>query len=99
MLVHAVFVWLKDDLSTADRQKFLDGMQSLKSIAGTEGCYVGVPSSTNRPVIDRSYDYGLTILFKDMAAHDRYQVDPIHATFLRECSPLWKKIVIYDPEE
>lgn len=98
MLVHAVYFWLKDDLSEADRRKFADGVRSLKTIPGSEGCHVGVPSSTDRPVIDRSYDYGLVVLFKDMAAHDAYQVHPVHDAFRVECSSLWKKVLIYDSE-
>jgi hypothetical protein len=98
MLVHAVYFWLKDDLSDADRRRFVDGVNSLKNIPGAEGCYVGVPSSTDRPIIDRSYDYGLVVVFKDMAAHDAYQVHPIHDAFRDECSALWKKVLIYDSE-
>lgn len=98
MLVHAVYFWLEDDLSEADRQKFVRGVRSLESIPGSEGCYIGVPAATDRPVIDRTYDYALVVLFKDMAAHDAYQVHPVHDAFRNECASLWKRVQIYDSE-
>ena len=98
MLVHAVYFWLKDDLSAADRQKFVEGVESLRTIGDAEACYIGVPAATDRPIIDRSYDYGLVVVFKDMAAHDRYQADPVHDRFRDDCAQYWKKVVIYDSE-
>jgi hypothetical protein len=98
MLVHAVYFWLKDDLSAADRQKFIAGVTSLQSIQSADASYLGVPAPTDRPVIDRTYDYGLVVVFKDMAAHDRYQADPVHDRFRDECSGFWKKLLIYDLE-
>lgn len=91
---------LKDDLSQADRQTFLDGINLLKAITGTEGCYVGVPSSTNRPVIDCSYDDRLD---HPVQRHGRPR--PVsgrsdsHGFSSRYCSPMWKRVVIYDPQE
>ncbi|MFO7303502.1 MAG: Dabb family protein [Acidobacteriota bacterium] len=98
MLVHAVYFWLKDDLSAADRDQFVKGLESLRTIEDAEACYIGVPAATDRPIIDRSYDYALVVVFRDMAAHDRYQVHPIHDRFRDECSQYWKKVLIYDSE-
>lgn len=98
MFVHAVYFWLKDDLSEADRQKFVHGVESLETIESVHACYIGTPASTNRPIIDRSYSYALIVVFEDLAAHDAYQVHPVHDAFRDECSHLWKKVVIYDSE-
>jgi hypothetical protein len=98
MFVHAVYFWLKDDLSEADRQKFVRGVESLRTIESVHACYIGTPASTDRPIIDRSYSYALIVVFTDLAAHDAYQVHPIHDRFRDECSNLWKRVVIYDSE-
>ena len=56
------------------------------------------PAATgDRPVIERSYTVGLTVLFKDVAAHDAYQIDPLHQAFLASCRSYWSKVQIYDP--
>ena len=83
MLVHIVLFWLKKDLSDADKKAFYVGLESLKGIASTENVYIGTPADTERPVIDKSYDYCLTVLLKSMAEHDAYQVDPLSPIVLK----------------
>ena len=98
MLVHSVFFWLKPKLSEADRAEFRAGVESLQSISAAEAVYVGTPSTTDRPIIDRSYDLGLTVILKDMAAHDAYQVDPVHRAFVDKFGSYWERVVIYDAD-
>lgn len=98
MLVHTVFFWLKRDLDSAQRAAFLAGVETLRDIPSVDTMYVGTPSETYRPIIDRTYDIGLTVLMKDLAAHDAYQVDPIHLKFVEEFSPYWERALIYDAD-
>ena len=98
MLVHTVYFWLKKDLTNDQRQAFRKGVETLSDIRAVEAVYVGAPASTRRPVIDRTYDIGLTVLCKDIAAHDAYQVDPIHTAFVETYSSFWERVVIYDAE-
>lgn len=98
MLVHSVFFWLKADLTDTQRAAFRVGVDSLAGIGCAEAVYVGTPATTDRPVIDRSYDIGLTVLLKDMAAHDAYQVDPVHRKFVDEFGSWWERVVIYDAD-
>lgn len=97
MLVHSVYFWLKSDLSDADKKAFREGLESLATIACTQAVYVGTPAPTvKRPIIDSSYDFGLTVLFTDMAAHDQYQVHPTHKAFVANHSTKWDKLRIFD---
>ncbi|OZI09410.1 transcription-repair coupling factor [Siphonobacter sp. BAB-5385] len=98
MFVHVVNFFLKADISAEDRLKFEQGVSSLGQVEGLELFNVGKPASTDRPVIDRSYDYCLLTVFKDMAGHDVYQVDPIHLKFVEDCKQYWDRVVIYDSE-
>ncbi|MFT4033073.1 MAG: Dabb family protein [Siphonobacter sp.] len=98
MFVHVVNFWLKEGISEQDRLKFEAGVSSLDAIGGKEVFNVGKPASTNRPVIDRSYDYCLLLVFKDLAAHDAYQIDPIHLKFVETCNQYWDRVLIYDSE-
>lgn len=98
MLVHTVFFWLKKDLDATQRTAFRAAVETLGDIAAVEACYVGTPSATYRPIIDRTYDIGLTLLMKDLEAHDAYQVDPIHTKFVEEYGPFWERALIYDAD-
>lgn len=96
MFVHTVFFWLKDELSEAQKKSFIEGVETLKNIQPNVSILTGTPASTNRPVIDTSYDYGLTCIFESRADHDIYQEDPVHQKFLEEHAGDWQKVVIYD---
>lgn len=96
MLVHSVFFWLKPDLTDEQTAAFRAGLESLAGIEVAEAVYVGTPAATDRPVIDRSYSFGLTVLLPDMAAHDAYQEHPLHKAFLEQFVGSWEKVLIYD---
>jgi hypothetical protein len=99
MLVHTVRFWLRKDLENEERAAFLNGLESLKGIASTEAVYLGTPAATEkRPVIDDSYDYCLTVLLNDLAAHDAYQVDPLHQEFLSRFAGCWERVRIFDAD-
>jgi len=96
MFVHSVYFWLRDDLSPAARDNFVDGVRSLTTIETVQHGFLGTPANTNREIIDQSYSYALVLFFPDEAAHDVYQVHPVHDRFRERCGGSWNKIVIYD---
>jgi hypothetical protein len=99
MLIHTVFFWLKPELTAAQRAEFRKGVDSLTQIRAATQVFVGAPAATaERPVIDRSYAVGLTVIVPDVAAHDAYQVDPIHLEFVRRFGTYWTRVQIYDAE-
>lgn len=96
-MIHSVFFWLKEDLTEAQLAAFRKGLYSLADVPSTSGVYIGPPEVTeNRFVVDDSYDYALLIHFDDLAAHDAYQVDPIHQKFVETHAKDWSKVVVYD---
>ncbi len=98
MLVHSVFFWLKKDLEESQVAEFKRGLETLVDIQCAEAVYTGTPSTTERPVIDKSYDYALTVILKDMEAHDQYQAHNLHTTFLNTFKPMFEKVLIYDAD-
>ena len=96
MFVHAVYFWLRNDLTPAQRRQFEDGVESLRHIDGVRNSYLGVPASTDRPVIERGYSRALILIFDDEAAHDRYQDDPVHDRFRKNCGSFWTSVRIFD---
>ena len=99
MLVHTVYFWLKPELTAAQRAEFVRLVTKLGEIKSVEQLHVGQPAKTEkRAIIDDSYSYALTVLLKDLAAHDAYQVDPIHDEFKEQCHTFWTRLQIYDAE-
>lgn len=99
MLVHTVYFWLKPELTAQQRADFRKGVESLGGIKAVDKIYVGTPAKTEkRPIIDDSYAVALTVLCKDLAAHDAYQVDPIHLAFIEKFKSNWSRVQIYDAE-
>lgn len=99
MLVHSVFFWLKPDLTEAQRADFWRGVRTLTAITCAEQVLIGKPAATaKRPVIDDSYSCALTVIAKDVAAHDAYQSDPAHLKFVAECKGYWERVRIYDAD-
>jgi hypothetical protein len=99
MLVHTVYFWLKPELTAAQRADFRRGVESLGGIKAVDQIYVGAPAKTEkRPIIDDSYSVALTVVCKNVAAHDAYQVDPIHLAFINSFKTFWTRVQIYDAE-
>ena len=97
MFIHSVYFWLKPDITADEEKEFLKRVTALTKISSVKHGWVGTPADTDRPIIDRTYSYGLVTAFDDVAGHDIYQVHPIHDAF-RELHHLWTAIKIYDFE-
>ncbi|HVT74474.1 MAG TPA: Dabb family protein [Lacunisphaera sp.] len=99
MLYHCVYFWLKPDLTPAQRADFRRGVESLAAIRSVEKVAVGAPAATERrPIIDSSYDVALVVICRDVAAHNAYQVDPIHLAFVEKFKAFWTRVQIYDSQ-
>lgn len=97
MFVHTVYFWLKPDITGAERGEFTRRGKALTKIPSVKHGWFGAPADTDRPVIDRSYSFGLVVVFDNAADHDAYQANPVHDAF-RELAPLWTRVKIYDFE-
>ena len=99
MLIHAVYFWLKPGLRPAGRRRFRAELGKLAAIRTVGRIYIGPPAALKeRPVTERGFDYALTIVFRDAAAHDAYQADPIHEAFVKATKPLWARVRVFDSE-
>lgn len=96
MFVHSVYFWLKSDLTDEEHRTFVEGLESLTAIETVKVAHTGTPADTDRPIIVRSYSYALILFFDDKAAHDAYQIDPVHDAFRETCGTFWSEVRIYD---
>ena len=93
--IHHVFFWLKEN-NESNREQLIEGLKKLSSVSTIKQYHIGVPATTNREVIENTYNVSWMILFDNAADQDSYQVDPIHLNFVKECSHLWNKVTVFD---
>lgn len=99
MLVHTVVFYLKPELTPERRETFRRSLASLEGVPSIEAFYLGTPAAVApRPVVDLGFDFSITCVFKDLAAHDAYQVHPLHQEFLASQRECWARVQIYDAQ-
>ncbi len=98
MIAHHVLFWLKTETTAAEKEAFLNGLRSLEKIEVVKNLHIGTPAPITRAVVDNSYTFSLLVFFEDLAAHDFYQTDDIHQSFLNGFKAYFEKVIIYDSE-
>ncbi len=95
---HHVYFWLKEERKGAgDRAQFETALAGLCAIGEVVSGRWGVPAAVEaRPVVDLSWDYGLSLVFADLAGHDRYQVVPEHVAFVETYRSWWERVLVMD---
>ena len=96
-VVHHVFFWLKNPGSAADRDQLVAGVKKLSKIETDRELHVGIVASTEkRDVVDNSWAVSELMFFSDVAGQATYQDHPLHLEFIKNCSHLWEKVIVYD---
>ena len=96
-VIHHVFFWLKNPASIEDRNNLVAGVKTLSKIEVVGELRVGVIAPTEkRDVVDNSWAVSELMFFKDIAAQAAYQTHPVHLEFIKNCSHLWEKVIVYD---
>lgn len=99
-VVHHALFWLKNPTSMEDRAKLVAGVKTLAKIKTVKELRVGVVASTEkRDVVDNSWGVSELMFFEDLEGQASYQTDPIHLEFIKNCSHLWDKVIVYDAIE
>lgn len=96
-LAHIVYFALRDRSPAAIEKLLADCRRYLSDHPGT--IYFGVgklaPEFT-REVNVRDFDVALHVVFENKAAHDRYQADARHLSFIAENKPNWAGVRVFD---
>jgi hypothetical protein len=95
---HHVYFWLKEEYqNAADRAVFEQGLARLFEIALVAGGRWAVPAKVvERPVIDQSWSYALSMQFATVADHDAYQADADHHAFIQTFKDWWARVLVMD---
>jgi hypothetical protein len=97
---HHVYFWLKEEnKNAADRAAFEQGLEDLLKLPGLDRGLWGRPAAVEqRPVVDLSWDYALSMTFATIEAQNAYQDDPDHHVFINTHKPKWEKVIVMDIE-
>ena len=96
-VAHMVYFKLKDNSSDA-KQELVDACHEyLSKHEGTVYYSAGVlAEDLKRSVNDLDFDVSLNLVFRDKAAHDKYQSHPRHLKFIDENKDTWAKVRVFD---
>ena len=96
-VTHVVLMWLKHPESGADRAQLIRAARSLRMIPGVMRVEAGRVVPTLPPGVDRSFDLGVVITFRDRFALQRYEKDPRHLEAMRRyLRPLVRHYEVYN---
>ena len=99
-VVHVVLVWLKEPGNPEHGQRIIDATREFESIPGVIDVSVGEVVTSDRPVVDDSFDVGLYLTFSSVEAMNAYLADDRHQKALREVfRPLSERYIVYDFED
>jgi hypothetical protein len=95
ILSHDVYFTVKDKKNIG---KLVEACHKYLSNHPGEVFYAAGPRCTDleREVNDKDFDVGLHIVFKDKAAHDKYQDAKRHVDFIQENKDLWATVRVFD---
>ena len=94
---HVVLVWQKKKGDAATRAKIIETAHTFRDIPGILSLSAGEPISSERPVVDSSFDVAIVIRFANKAALDAYEKNPKHVKAVEEVlKPAVGKLVVHD---
>jgi hypothetical protein len=95
---HVVLVWLKEPGNEAVRQRLIAEASTFPDrIPGILSLSAGAPLSSDRPVVDDTFDVGFVMRFVDREALAAYEVHPVHqAAVTNVLAPAAQRFVVYD---
>lgn len=94
---HVVLMWLKHPNRGADRAQLIRAANSLRMIPGVVRVEAGRAVPALAPGVDRSFDLGVVITFRDRFALQRYEKDPRHLEAMRRyLLPFVRRYEVYN---
>lgn len=100
-VVHGVYLWLKPTVNDLQKQqqreKLIFASKKLRAIDGVRELKVGQVISSERSIVDDSFDVGLYFYFDSVEMMNIYLAHPVHvAVVKKEIKPLVSQIRVMD---
>lgn len=98
-IVHTVYFWLKDGITEEEEKDFLQFFEALKKVPGIHSFHIGRPAATTqRDVVDNSFQYSLIVTFKSLEDITTYEKHPDHLAAAGKYSKYWTKVAVRDTQ-
>lgn len=99
MFSHIVIFWTKPEIAGAADALVAGAEKYLRPVPGVRLFHVGKMATSDRPVVEQSYQVALNLTFDTKKDQDDYQVHPSHIEFVEKVfKPNCARVVIYDFE-
>ncbi len=96
-LIHVVLIWLQEPGNPDHRADIIAAAQDLAQIPGVEDLRVGRVVSSDRAVVEDSYDVGLMLRFRGPEQLRAYLEHPVHlSTVKARFVPLMARYQVLD---
>ncbi len=96
-VVHMVLVWLNEPGNEEHINQIIDETKNLKEIVEIKQLRVGKSISSNRNIVDDSFDVGIYMAFESVDEMQRYLLHPRHKDIVKTViKPLSNKLLVYD---
>jgi len=97
IVVHVVLIWLKEPENQEHIQQVIEVSNLLKEVPDIQDMRIGKSISSDRKIVEDSFDVGLYMIFDNEEAMQRYLVHPQHKdVVIKILKPLASKIQVYD---
>jgi len=97
VLQHIVLCWLKEPGNASHREQIIELAQTFNEIPSVLEARAGQVISSDRDIVDDSFDVGIVVVVKDEKALQEYLDHPIHQKGKTEVLlPLIDKVLVYD---
>src|SRR5262249_4036473 len=97
MISHDVYFALKDSTPETKKKLVESCKKYLSKHEGTVFFATGIRAEDfSQPVNDKDFDVSLNLVFKNKAAHDKYQVSEMHKQFIAENRDSFKNVRVFD---
>ncbi|MDE3124731.1 MAG: Dabb family protein [Bacteroidota bacterium] len=94
--IHHVYFWLKEPENKNANHLLYKGLLALSKVPQIKSFHIGVPANTNRSVIEKGYQFSWLAIFDNITDEEIYQTHPIHLEFIKTCSHLWERVIVFD---
>jgi len=99
MFSHIVIFWTDPAIPTAADELIAGAEKYLRAIPGVLSFHIGRMATSQRPVVDQTYQVALNLVFPDKKTQDDYQAHPMHIEFVEKVfKRVCKRVVVYDFE-
>ena len=99
-LQHVLLIWLKDAGNAEQRARIIEVSKSFRNIPGVLDVQAGKAVSSERDIVDDSFDVGILVVVPDERRLREYLAHPIHQKAKNDVLvPLVEKILVYDFQE